>query len=487
MTLSLLATKFYIPHLRPDLVARPRLLQKLSAGLAYPLTLVSAPAGFGKTTLLSAWNQSLMGNGWSLAWLSLEAEDNDPARFLGYLAGALEPWAAGILAKTRTALASSPPQDVLPGLLESIERCPAPLIVILEDYHIITTQAVHEIVVFLIQHRPPQLHIILSTRSDPPLPLARWRLQEALAEIRADDLRFSRDEIVAYLEQSAGETLSGEAVDTLEARTEGWIAGLKLAVLSLRNTPYSEVTDFIRNLSGNHRLIADYLLEEVIESQPETVRRFLLQTSILPSLAGALCDVVTGEHNGQDMLEYLERANLFIVQLDDERIWYRYHHLFADLLRQKLEQRYPGQSVGLRRRAANWYLQNDYTECAIDEVLGLRDYRLAADWIVRLGLPLLQSGQRQTVTRWVEAIPPGILADYPRLDQLRQATQINPLTQREVEVLRQIAAGASNQEIAANLVISLGTVKKHLNNIFTKLGTHNRTQALARAREVGLL
>lgn len=487
MSFSLLSTRFSIPHPRPDLVPRRRLEQKLIEGISQPVTLVSAPAGFGKTTLLSEWVHSARSGNLSVAWLSLEKEDNDPGRFLVHLFASLQ-----------TALCAGQPVEAviqegfhpfyqLQKLLNQFEPTETPLILILEDYHVITTGSVHEMVTFLVEHMPVEMRLILSTRSDPPLPLARWRLQDQLLEIRTDDLRFTRDEVEAFLRQSTGTTFPDETVTTMELRTEGWIAGLKLVVLSLRSLPQADASNFIDNLRGSHRLIADYLLEEVIDGQSESVRSFLLQTSILPSLTGTLCDAVTGQRNGQTMLEQLERDNLFIVRLDDERVWYRYHHLFTDLLQQKLEQRYPGQTAVLRRRAAQWYLQNDYTECAVDEALEIRDFRLAAEWIDRFRASYVVNGQLEKVRGWVKALPTDVLSDFPRLDDLSRSMQDNRLTQREKDVLRRIAAGASNQEIADNLVISLGTVKKHLNNIFIKLEARNRTQALARARELGWL
>jgi LuxR family maltose regulon positive regulatory protein len=487
MSLSLLANKFYIPPVRSDLVSRPRLVQMLSEGLAQPLILISAPAGFGKTTLLSEWYHSSEGRDWLTAWLSLESEDNDPVRFIDYLGGTLEPLMPGVLPTIRGELQTSSPRAALTALLDHLDGLPAPLVLILEDYHTITAKAVHEAVSFLIQHMSPQLHLVLSSRTDPPLPLARLRARGQLTEIRSEHLCFNHEETAAFLERVMGLTLSSDDVAVLEARTEGWIAGLKLAALSMQNSHYTDLTGFINGLSGNNRLIADYLIEEVIDNQPDNVRLFLLQTSILNSLSGPLCDAVTGRNDSRTMLERLERENLFILSMDDERTWFRYHHLFADLLRQRLERLYPGEVTELRRRAGEWYVQNDYPECALEEALDVQAFDLAAGWIAQILPTLVQSGQRETILRWVELLPSGTLTAYPALARLRASGRSDMLTQRELEVLRRIALGATNREIAEILIVSLGTVKKHLNNVFAKLSVHNRTQAVACARELGLL
>ena len=487
---QLLTTKLHIPALQSDLVPRPRLTQKLMEGMGKRLTLISAPAGFGKTTMLGEWHASPQGNSIPLAWLSLEREENQPVRFLAYLIAAIDSIQAGLVQEAGFLLNSNQPVDcaaVLTALLDEIYTYPRPFALVLDDYHNLTSETIHRAVEFLINHLPPNMHLIIVSRMDPPLPLARWRVRDELVEIRTDDLRFTHEECIAYLDHNLVTALSGEAITTLETRTEGWITGLKLAALSLRNDHHTDLPDFISQLNGTHRLIADYLIEEVLNSQPEEMRLFLLQTSVLTCLCGSLCNAVTGRHDGQAMLEQLERENLFIVQIDEQRTWYRYHHLFADLLRQKLEQLFPGQTNELRQRTAGWFLANDYQECAIEEAIDVQAFDLAAGWIAQLRTTLIDSGQRETIIHWIETIPASTLAAYPELARLHASTVLSPLTQREQDVLRRIAAGATNREIAETLVVSLGTVKKHMNNIFAKLCVRSRTQALVRARELGLL
>jgi len=378
MTAPIPPTKFYIPAPRNDLVRRPRLVHKLSEGLANPLILISAPAGFGKTTLITEWHYSSLGQAVPLAWLSLEAEDNDSTRFLTCFVSALEPVKPGMLAEAEVLPQSSEPNVVLATLIQCLSRIPNPFALVLEDYHSITTNTIHDAITYLISHMPPQMHLILSSRIDPPLPLARLRVRGDLTEIRTDDLRFTREETSMYLNQIMGLALSTKDINTLEARTEGWIAGLKLAALSMQRDPRADLTAFVSEFAGSHHYIADYLVEEVLNGQSEQVRRFLLQTSVLTSLCGPLCDAVTGEGSGQAVLEQLDQENLFVVRLDDERYWFRYHHLFADLLRHRLNQVYPGLAVELHRRAAAWYEQNDILDCGIEEALEAREFELAA-------------------------------------------------------------------------------------------------------------
>jgi LuxR family maltose regulon positive regulatory protein len=494
MNASLPATKFYIPTPRSDLVPRPRLTCMLSEGLAAPLILISAPAGFGKTTLLAEWHASPSGRTFPLAWLSLEAEDNDLARFLTCLGSALESLRPGMLAEAETALQSSPPlqpKSVLEALLHhlnsGLSSIPGPFALVLEDYHSITAGAIHDTVAYLIGHLPPQMHVILSSRADPPLPLSRLRVRGNLAEIRTDDLRFTREETGTYLNQVMKLALGAEDIDTLEARTEGWIAGLKLAALSMQGDPHADFSAFISEFAGRHHYIADYLVEEVLNGQPGEVRDFLLQTSALPILCGALCDAALRQGNSQAMLERLDQENLFIVRLDDDRTWYRYHHLFADLLRHRLNQAYPGLAAELHRRAAEWFEQNGWLDCAVEEALEAQRFELAASWIERLHPSMAENGQAETLSRWLQALPDGVLQAHPPLAALRSSRSRGILTPRELEVLRLIGRGASNREIARTLIVSTGTVKKHLNNIFGKLEAQNRAHAVARGRDLGLL
>lgn len=490
MNAPILATKFYIPMPRADLMPRPRLIDKLAQGVTKPLVLISAPAGFGKTTLLAEWRASPEGRTLPLAWLSLESEESDPLRFLDCLAMAIEPLRPGLAAEMETLVQSAEPRgpkELLVGLLQRINRSSQRFGLVLDDYHTITVQAIHELVAYLINHLPPCMHLLLTSRTEPPLPLARLRARGDLAEIRADDLRFTEAETLVYLQQTMGLPLSSHDAATLALRTEGWVAGLKLAALSLASAPAKEISSLVAAFAGSHRYIADYLVEEVLNSQPETIRNFLLQTSALSMLCGSLCDAVTGQQHGQILLEQLDQQNLFIVRLDDDRHWFRYHHLFAELLRHRLDLLYPGRALEVQRRAVAWYLAHEMLECAIDETLDAGEFVVAANLIERACPTMLERGQKTTLARWLRALPPPVLQTHRTLLALRPTVIEHALTLREREVLHLLGQGASNRAIAQTLTVSLGTVKKHLNNIFLKLDAQSRTQVVARARELGLL
>jgi len=487
MPTPILAAKFYIPAPHTDLVSRPRLIRKLSEGLTSPLTLISAPAGFGKTTLITEWHHSSAGRDFPLTWLSLEAEDNDPIRFMTGFVSALQTLRPGLLTEVEPLLQSSQDKVIAATLIPCLNRILRPFALVLEDYHSITANAIHDTIAYFISHMPPQMHLILSSRTDPPLPLSRLRVRGDLTEIRTDDLRFTHEETVAYLNQNIGLTLSTEDVDALETRTEGWIAGLKLAALSMQSDPETDLASFVSRFTGSHHYIADYLVEEVLNGQPEEVRNFLLKTSELSCLCGRLCDAVTRLANGQVMLEQLDQENLFIVRLDDDREWFRYHHLFGELLRHRLHQVHPGLAIELHQRAVEWYEQNEMLECAVEEALCGEEFELAAGVIERIYPAIAKSGQTETLSRWVQTLPDSILRAHPRLAAFLPSKPGGILTPRELEVLQLMSKGASNREIAQALVVTTGTVKKHLNNIFAKLEAQNRTQVAARARELGLL
>ena len=331
MTSRLLETKLYAPKPRDGLIARPRLEERLSRGLGSKLTLVSAPAGFGKTTLISQ-RLAARAHRLSTAWLSLDDGDDDPASFMAYLIAALQTALPGVGADARLLLDSPGAriEGVLTSLLNDLSIAPTDVALVLDDYHVIESPGVHGGMTFLLDHLPTGMHLVIATRVDPPLPLARYRVRGELLEIRAGDLRFTPDEAAAYLGGPMGLTLTTHDVDALERRTEGWIAALQLAGLSLQDR--QDATRFIDGFAGDDRYVVDYLVEEVLQRQPEEVRTFLLQTSILGRLTGPLCDAVTGQEGGRTMLEMLDRRNLFMVPLDDRRRWYRYHHLFADML-----------------------------------------------------------------------------------------------------------------------------------------------------------
>jgi LuxR family maltose regulon positive regulatory protein len=329
MSAPILATKLYIPPPRPNVVLRPRLIERLNTGLHRKLTLISAPAGFGKTTLVSEWVAACQR---PVAWLSLDDGDNDLSRFLAYLVAALQTLAqserapaigAGMLAVLQSPQ-PPPTESLLTILLNDITAVPDNFVLVLDDYHLIEAQPIDQALTFLLQHLPPQMHLVIATRENPPLPLARLRAQGQLSELRAADLRFTPDEAAAFLNQVMGLGLSAEEVTALETRTEGWIVGLQMAALSMQGR--TDTASFIQAFAGDNRYIVDYLVEEVLQRQPEHVRNFLLQTAILDRMSGPLCDAVTGQNEGGMLLEILERGNLFVVPLDDKRQWYRYHH-----------------------------------------------------------------------------------------------------------------------------------------------------------------
>src|SRR5918992_647430 len=334
----LVSTKVRPSQARPKLVARPRLVESLTRGRGRRLTLPSAPAGFGKTTLLNEWAKSRADGQRYVAWLSLDEADNDPVRFLAYLVAALrrtveEGFGEGILAALRS---PQPPrlEALSAALLNEMAALPGELDLVLDDYHLIDSEAVHGIVSFMLERLPENVHLVVSCRVQPPLPLARLRARGQMTKLGAAELSFTREEAAAFLKEVMGLDLSAEDVAKLEERTEGWVAGLQLAALSMRER--EDVSGFVESFSGSHRDVLDFLAEEVLERQPAHVREFLLKTSILDALTGPLCDALTGRSDSQVMLERLERENLFVVALDDERRWYRYHHLFADFLRRRL-------------------------------------------------------------------------------------------------------------------------------------------------------
>ena len=414
MSTPILATKLYLPPPRPGVVLRPRLIEPLNEGLQRRLILVSAPAGFGKTTLLGEW---LAGCGRPAAWLSLDEGDNDPTRFLSYLVATLRTVAAGIGEGVLGALRSpqQPPiESTLTALLNDITAIPDDFVLVLDDYHAIDARAVDDALAFLLEHLPPRMHLVIATREDPNLPLARLRARGQLAELRAADLRFTPSEAAEFLNRAMGLNLSAEDIAVLETRTEGWIAGLQLAALSMRGR--EDVTGFVRAFAGDDRYIVDYLVEEVLQRQPEHIRSFLLQTSILERLSGPLCDTVTGQEEGNMLLETLERGNFFVVPLDDKRRWYRYHHLFADVLYAHLMAEHPAQVPTLHRRASEWYEQHGSAADAIRHALAAEDFGRAAD-LVELAVPAMRrSRQEATLLGWLKALPDELFRIRPVLN-----------------------------------------------------------------------
>ena len=502
---SLLSTKLYIPTPRPASVARPQLLARLDACLrgGGKLILVCAPAGFGKTSLLVDWlhaggPQGAAGSVAALpaastplraAWVSLDQADNDPTRFWSYVMAALEGALSGVGAALLQALQTSqpPPIETLLALainaLDEAARRQGPLALVLDDYHLIDTPAIHGALTFLLDRLPPQVCLILTSRADPPLPLARWRARNQLVELRAADLRFTPEEAAHFFGATMGLTLTAPDVAALEARTEGWAAGLHLAALALQGRP--DPASFVAGFAGSHRYVVDYLVEEVIARQPAHIQRFLLQTVVLERMCGPLCDTVVGlaEQDGygasdgvrapgpasysQLILHELERANLFTIALDDERRWYRYHHLFAEVLRERLRAGAAGAAVAeLHARASGWFAQHGFMAEAIEHALGAADWPQAAHLLETCTWPVVFRGEIHTVQGWFAALPPEHLAARPMLslyfanllmhtDQLAAAT----VRVREVEAaLPADAVDAYEQRIRGVALTTLGNI-----------------------------
>ncbi|MEZ4711267.1 MAG: LuxR C-terminal-related transcriptional regulator [Caldilineaceae bacterium] len=434
MSTPVLATKLYIPPPQPNLVLRPRLVDRLNAGLHRKLTLISASAGFGKTTLISAWVADYKG---PAAWLSLDEGDRDLPRFLAYLIAALQTLARSEAEGNEPALGSrvlallqspQPPplEGLLTGLLNEMAALPNGSLLVLDDYHLLDAKAVDAALAFLLEHLPPQLHLVITSREDPPLPLARLRARGQLTEIRAADLRFTPDEAADFLNRVMGLSLSAAEIAALDARTEGWIVGLHLAALALQSQP--DASPFIQSFTGSHRFVLDYLVEEVLHQQPAPVQTFLLRTSILERLCGPLCDALLDSptHSGQAALEALESANLFLVPLDNERHWYRYHHLFGDFLRQRLPQSMAASTVGaetvgaetvagLHIRASNWYEEQGLELDAFYHATAAHDIGRAARLIEGKGMPLHFRGAVAPVLSWLESLPKQRLDEWPEL------------------------------------------------------------------------
>jgi LuxR family transcriptional regulator, maltose regulon positive regulatory protein len=411
----LLETKLHVPSRRRGLVARPRLSERLSRGAESALTLVSAPAGFGKTTLLAEWLAVAAADGRAVAWLSLDQRDNDPALFWTYLVAALKTAAPGVGAGALSLLQSPRPpgEAALVTLLNDLGAISNDVVLVLDDYHVIDAREVQDGMAFLLEYLPPQIHLVIGSRADPALPLAGLRGRGELVEIRAADLRFTPGEAAAYLNEVMGLVLTAADVAALEGRTEGWIAALQLAALSLQGR--EDTAAFIAGFAGDDRYIVDYLAEEVLQRQPGHVQQFLLQTSILDRLCGPLCDAVTGQDGGKAKLAALERGNLFLVPLDDRRRWYRYHQLLADVLQARLRDEQPDEVPELHRRASGWYEQNGEPSEAIRYALAAGDFERAAD-LVELAIPaMLRSRQEAAVLGWLELLPDEVVRVRPVL------------------------------------------------------------------------
>jgi LuxR family maltose regulon positive regulatory protein len=482
MTTSLLTTKLHVPPRRPSLVTRPRLLERLNAGLHQSLTLISAPAGFGKTTLLSEWAAEC---GHLVAWLSLDKSDNDPARFLAYLVAALQTVQPDVGKTALVALQSPQPpatEVILTALINEIAARAAPgdgeegagsTILVLDDYHLITAQSIHDALTFLLDHLPPNLRLVIATRADPHLPVARLRGRGQLTELRQADLRFTTEEAAAFLDARLGLNLSHDDVAALEARTEGWIAGLQMAALALQAHAPAEGEDdiarFVHTFAGSDRYVLDYLVEEVLQRQPEHTQTFLLHTSILDRLSGPLCDALMDSPpliqagSSQSMLEQLERANLFIVPLDNERRWYRYHRLFSDLLRRRLGQKERDLVPTLHRRAGEWFQEHGFTAPAIEHLLDAGDFERAADLIEQTAETTLMRSELATFLGWVNQLPENLVRTRPSLCVFQAwALLLAGHAIHDVETRLQDAARSEGADKAAPVRALLAVYRGHM-------------------------
>lgn len=420
MGVSILSTKLYIPPARENAVARPHLIGKLHAGVNRPggFTLVSGPAGFGKTTLLSEFVTRLQQ---PTAWVSLDEGDNDPIQFWTYLIKACQSVLEDVGEPALELFSASQPlpDDAVPAILiNDLTAQDCSIVLVLDDYHIIQTASIHAGLAFLLEHLPRNLHLIISTRTDPPWPLARYRARNQLVEIRSRDLRFSVEETKQFLNHTMGLNLSPEAVAALEERTEGWAAGLQLAALSMQGR--SDISAFVEAFTGSHLYVAEYLVEEVLQRQPAEVRTFLLQTSILKRMNAGVCEAVTGCLDGRDILKSLHHANIFIVPLDNQGQWFRYHHLFADLLQSRAGQTFSQEQIaGLHTRAADWFEHNQLIVEAVFHAFAAKNYGKAASLVDRYGQEMFFSERYNVLIHWLDALPTEYFQSYPRLEIYR--------------------------------------------------------------------
>jgi LuxR family maltose regulon positive regulatory protein len=408
---DLLSTKIAIPRVRSDRLARSRLIHALDGAIARELILVCSPAGFGKTTVLADW---AAGADWPVAWLSLDPNDDDPARFWRYVIAALDRVCAGLgdqLLPLPTG--SGGDNGVVTALINRIEAQASDIVLVLDDYHVVESPLIHDGVAFLLSRIPRRLHVVIATRRDPPLPLARLRVQDQLAEVRDADLRFSSSESFAFLRDVWQLDVSPEVIAALEAKTEGWVVGLQLAALSLRER--SDPNAFLDAFTGTHRYVLDYLTEEVLGRQPDRIRAFLLHSSVLDRMTAPLCNTVTGDADSQDMLEQLERANLFVVALDEHRRWYRFHHLFAEALRAQLQRVEAERVPDLHRRAAGWCEGNGLIDEAIRHALGAQDPTWAARLVEEHLNETLQRGETAQLGKWIALLPDEAVRALPGL------------------------------------------------------------------------
>ncbi len=500
----ILATKLYIPPPALRLAPRPRLIERLAEGARRRLTLIAAPAGFGKTTLVSSWVASLPAEkGPRVAWLALEGEEDDLARFLTYVVAALRTVAPGAGAGVLEMLQSgrpNTPQALAAALVNEMATLPCEIVLVLDDLHAVESAAVDEVLAFVLDHLPPQLHLVFTTRSDPHLPLARLRARDQLAEIRAADLRFTLSEASDFLTRAVGLELPPESIAALEARTEGWIAGLQLAALSLegrRAAGAAGLAAFIDSFTGSHRFVLDYLVEEVLNQQPAPVQRFLLRTSILERLCGPLCDAVVRDPAtpGQATLEAVERANLFVMPLDNARHWYRYHQLFAELLRQRLAQAPDLDVDDAHRRASAWYEANGLAVEAFHHAVAANDTGRAARLVAGQGMPLYLQGAAAPVLDWLAALPQTELDAQPALWVMwasaltmtgAQSSMVEEKLAAAEAALSGVAAGEEPRDLAGQIAAIRAMLAVPQNDVETIIAQAQRARELLRADNLAM-
>ena len=479
MSAPILATKLYSPQSRQKVVVRSRLSEQLNEALHRKLTLISAPAGFGKTTLLGEWcNQQSA----PIAWLSLDEGDSSPARFLAYLVAALQTIFPSIgkgISAVLQAPQPPPPEAILTVLLNEITAIPDHFILVLDDYHLIDATEVDHALTFLIEHLPPQMHLVIATRQDPQLPLSQLRARVELIELRAADLRFTFSEAAEFLNRVMGLNLSAENIAALETRTEGWVAGLQLAALAMSSNRtmhgQEDVASFIQSFTGSHRFVLDYLLEQVLQQQTQEIQTFLLHTSILERLCGSLCDAVLNVQPGtsKETLLHLERANLFLFPLDNERHWYRYHRLFADLLRQRAQQKFTTASspdangvVELHQRASAWYEKNDMPLEAFRHAAAANDVERAARLIDTERIPMHFPGAVNTILDWLHSLPKHVLDARPalwwRAAALSLILGITTGVQEKLQAAEDGLQGADPTDKTRNLIGRIATARATL-------------------------
>lgn len=415
MSISILSTKLYIPQTRKRSIFRPRLIDRLNEGLQVKLLLVSASAGFGKTTLVSEWVATI---GHRTAWLSLDEQDSDPIRFWVHFIAALQTISSDIGKDILNVLQSPQSSSIdalLVSLINEIDTKSDDFIMVLDDYHLVENPAIDEAVAFFLKHLPPIMHLVITTREDPQLPLATLRARQQMTEIRVSDLRFTLSETADFFNQAMGLNLTADDIAILDKRTEGWITGLQLAALALARTQSTDAKSFIQQFSGSHRFVFDYLIEEILNHQPNHIRQFLLQTSILDRLNAQLCDAVTGQDNGADILETLERGNMFVMLLDDQREWYRYHHLFADALQAHLDKEYPDHISSLHSRASMWYEEDRLLGDAIKHALLASDFDRAANLIEVEWTVIQKNFEYAMFTKWMQSLSDELIHNRPVL------------------------------------------------------------------------